>query len=124
MSPGEQVGYAIACDVLSSMDAADKGEDPSQLMIAGVVLALLQPDPAAAMVGFAQRMAPAFAQATQATGKKFYTLCARAELAGYNCTKDASRRIILTRRGRSMTFDDVAAATAWLDRVTARKGAV
>ena len=50
--------------------------------------------------------------------KTLAMLKAFAVLAGHTCRLDGAGRVILTRWGRSMDFGDIAAASAWLDRVT------
>lgn len=49
--------------------------------------------------------------------KAWATLQARAALAGHTATRDAAGWVTLARWGRSVSFQDVGAASAWLDRV-------
>lgn len=49
--------------------------------------------------------------------KAWATLQARAALAGHTCTRDTSGWVTLSRLGRTVTFEDIDTASAWLDRV-------
>lgn len=47
----------------------------------------------------------------------FARLKTRAAKAGHTTARDSGGWVTLSRWGRSVTFEDVSAASAWLDRV-------
>lgn len=50
--------------------------------------------------------------------KAWVTFQARAALAGHTTTRDASGWITVSRWGRTISFEHVGTASAWLNRVT------
>ena len=50
--------------------------------------------------------------------KHLSTLAATAALAAQICSQTADGKIVLSRWGHAATFETVAEANAWLDRVT------
>ena len=61
---------------------------------------------------------PPVVSCAQDDQKPLATLKARTALAGHTCRLDQAGRVILARCDRSIDFGDIAAASAWLDRVT------
>lgn len=119
----EQAGHLIGRQMVERVRASSDATAQASAITAAVVLCAADPHPREAFAGFADAIVPAFSTVPMDMAEAA-RLAARATLAGHTCTTDATRQVTLSRWGRAMTFQDVGAASAWLDRVTCQKGGV
>lgn len=119
----ESVGHEIGRQMVERVSATSDTTAQASAITAAVVLCAADPHPREAFAGFADAIVPAFS-AVPVNKAEAARLAARATLAGHTCTTDAAGQITLSRWGRAMTFPDLGAASAWLDRVTGQKGGV
>lgn len=118
----EHRGYKIGRQVVEqARSVANDQAAIHKLFTAGCVICASENNPREAFAGFATAVIPALREAP-ASEKAVITLAARAALAGHVCSIAEGGSISLSRWGRSMSFDDVATASAWLDKVTGQKG--
>ncbi len=117
VNPSELAGSEIGRQLIERVRATSDNTEQAYAITSAVVLCAADPHPREAFSGLADAIVPVFSAVPRDTAEAG-RLSARATLAGHACTKDASGQITLSRWGRSMTFPDVRAASAWLDRVT------
>lgn len=113
----EQAGHEIGRQMVERVRATSDTTAQASAITAAVVLCAADPHPREAFSGFADAIGPAFSQVPVDTAEAA-RLAARATLAGHTCTTDAAGQVTLSRWGCAMTFQDVGAASAWLERVT------
>ena len=110
---GIKIGERMLEQVLGTSDQAER----HRLFTAACVLCSGESHPQDAFAGLGAVVAPAL-QGQPEPAKGMATLAARAALAGHVCALDSTGQIVLSRWGRCMSFCDVQAAEAWLERVT------
>lgn len=115
----ERVGHEIGRQMVERVSATSDTTAQASAITAAVVLCATDPHPREAFAGFADAIVPAFSAVPVETAEAGH-LAARATLAGHTCTTDAAGQVTLSRWGRAVTFQDVGAASAWLDRVTGK----
>lgn len=117
----EGSGYAIGTKLIEQLHQEQDPDARNFCVTGAVVLCANEAQPHDAFAGFARAVVPAL-QDVPADAKRLATLAARAALAGHQCTRAADGSITFSRWARSVTFDDLAEAEAWLDRVTGKGG--
>lgn len=117
VTPSEQAGRDIGRQMIECLRSTSEASVQEAALSAAVVLCAADPCPREAFAGFADAIVPAFS-AVPVDKAEAARLAARARMAGHTCTKDAAGQFTLSRWGRAMTFPDLGAASAWLDRVT------
>lgn len=115
----ERAGYELGRQVIDQVRlVADDQAATHRLFVAGLVLAAEQECPRDAFAGFATAISPMLHETHGPNEKALATLAARAALAGHTCSINADGLIQFGRWGQAVSFGDIAAASAWLDRVT------
>lgn len=110
---GYEIGQRMLDQVLATADQAER----HRLFTAALVLCSGESHPRDAFAGLSEIIVPAL-RGVPEPEKGMATLAARAALAGHQASVDSDGLITISRWGRSVTFGDIASATAWLNRVT------